>query len=144
MIGHGLCHQDLGLMEEDKAKSCQLQFNITHALIKVYLGHYEITKQRQISNQQDKEKAFQKYAELDCKGKQEVAAGRIRERRNQGLSSLPWTLSPVQPKPVVIAASIVETHLRFQLLRIDPSKQIHHPLYLSPSCQMMVRASCCF
>lgn len=46
-IGQGPCHQeDLGLMEKHKAKNCQLQFNVTHNLIKVYLGHYEITKQR--------------------------------------------------------------------------------------------------
>lgn len=67
------CHQDLGLLEKDKAVNCQLQFNIIHALIKVCPGHYGSTKERQTSDLQVTRKLSRSGTELVSKGQQEVA-----------------------------------------------------------------------
>lgn len=67
-------------------------------------------------------------------GRQRQQIERQTGRRSQSLSSLFWTVFLALPSPTVIPASTKQTHLRFQLLRFDPSKlTLPLPFYLLPS-----------
>lgn len=66
-------------------------------------------------------------------GRQRQQIERQMGRRSQGLSSLFWTGFLAPPSPTVIPAPTKQTHLRFQLLRFDPSKlTLPLPVYLLP------------